>query len=173
MGSTVSNFVGGVGSALGFGGGSTSALNKAGMEVRPEALAAEREAIQRNRDIASGKAQTVSELQYQQNLADLARQQMAMAASQRGASNPALAFRGAQEMTQQAGAEAGGKEALMAAQERLAANQALMNAANAQRGTALEAGTAEMKARQSKRATGLDIVSQMGSMASKAALAGG
>jgi len=161
MGKVVSS----VGSALGFGGGSTSQIQKAGMEVTPEALAAEREAIQRNRDIASGQTQTVSELEYQQNLADLARQQMAMAASQRGASNPALAFRAAQEAGQQTGAEASGQSALMAAQERQQANQALMSAAAGQRGVALGAGTAEMDARAAKRKQGLDIIGNIGSMA--------
>lgn len=111
-----------------------------------EALAGEREALQRFRDISSGKSPSVSEMQFQKAMQDLSKQQLGAAASARGMSNAGLAQREAMQAGKEAGIELGAQSAIAKEQEQRAASEQLMRQAAAQRGVALGAAQANLEA---------------------------
>lgn len=104
-----------------------------GFELSPELVEAEREAIARQRAVASGQAPSVSQMALNQGLEQVGRQAQSLAASQRGASNPALAFRQAQMGQQQAGLDAAQQGAILSEQERRQADTFLANQAQGAR----------------------------------------
>jgi hypothetical protein len=138
-----------------------------GFDMSQDAKLGESEAIARQRDIASGKAPSISQMMFNQNLDQGSRQAMALAASQRGASNPMLAFRQAQLANQQNNLEGAQQGAILAEQERRAADQFLQQTAAAQRGVALNAAQANMQSTLQNQSNQLGAISGVGqSMAS-------
>ena len=111
-----------------------------------EALAGEKESLQRFRDIASGKSPSVSEMQFQKAIQDLSKQQLGAAASARGMSSAGLAQREAMQAGKEAGIELGAQSAIAKEQEQRAASEQLMRQAAAQRGVALGAAQANLEA---------------------------
>ena len=136
-----------------------------GFSMTPEARQAESEAIQRQRAIASGQAPSIANMQLQQNLEQVGRQAQSLAASQRGSSNPALAFRQAQLAQQQAGMEGAQQGAILAEQERRIADEFLARQAAAQRGVALQQSTANLQAQQQNQATQAGFLGSLGASA--------
>jgi len=115
-------------------------------KLSKEALAGERESLQRFRDIASGKSPSVSEMQFQKAIQDLSKQQLAAAASSRGMSNVGLAQREAMQAGKEAGIDLGAQSAIAKEQEIRAASEQLMRQAAAQRGVALGAAQSNLQA---------------------------
>ena len=137
----------GVGSFLGVN--PETKLKGAGQfKLTGEALEGEREALQRFRDIASGKIPSVSEMQFTKALQDLTRQQQSAAASARGVSNIGLIQREAMQAGKEAGLDIGQQSAIAKEQEMRNASDQLIRAAAAQRGVALEAAQSELGAQQ-------------------------
>lgn len=132
-----------------------------GFEVTPEAKAAEKALIERQMQIASGAAPSVSAMQYAAALDQATKQQQAAAASARGV-NPALAFRAASQATAEAQAQAAQQAAIMEEQERRQADELLARVAAAQRGAALEQAKSNQTAQQDYRQGNLDTVSGLG-----------
>ena len=108
----------------------------------------EQEALARQRNIASGKTPSIAQAQLNQATGQQAQLANAIAASSRGSSNPALAFRQAQIGNQQMGLENAQAGAIMAQQEQNSADQFLAQQAAAQRGVALQSGLANQQAKQ-------------------------
>lgn len=131
----------------GSGGMFGTSKQKAATQFKMSAAAreGEGEAIQRQRNIASGKSPSIANRQFNANMDASARQAMAMAASQRGTSNPALAYRQAQLGNQQMNLEAAQQGAIMAEQERRLADEFLAKQAAAQRGVAVQSGIANQQ----------------------------
>lgn len=111
-----------------------------------EALAGEKEALQRFRNIAAGKTPSVSEMQFQKAMQDLSKQQLASAASARGMSNAGLAQREAMQAGKEAGIDLGSQSAIAKELEQRAASEQLMRQAAAQRGVALGAAQSNLEA---------------------------
>lgn len=111
-----------------------------------EALAGEKESLQRFRDIAAGKTPSVSEMQFQKAMQDLSKQQLGAAASARGMSSAGLAQREAMQAGKEAGIELGAQSAIAKEQEQRAASEQLMRQAAAQRGVALGAAQSNLQA---------------------------
>jgi hypothetical protein len=111
-----------------------------------EALAGEKESLQRFRDIAAGKTPSVSEMQFQKAMQDLSKQQLGAAASARGMSSAGLAQREAMQAGKEAGIELGAQSAIAKEQEQRAASEQLMRQAAAQRGVALGAAQSNLEA---------------------------
>lgn len=132
-----------------------------GFKITKDALMGEQEAIARQRAIANGSAPSIAQMSFNQNL-DMANQQaMALAASQRGASNPMLAFRQAQLGNQQMGLEGAQQGAIMAEQERRAADAFLQQTAAGQRGIALQSAMGNQQADAAKANSERQMVSGM------------
>ena len=108
----------------------------------------EQEALARQRNIASGKTPSIAQAQLNQATGQQAQLANAIAASSRGSSNPALAFRQAQIGNQQMGLENAQAGAIMAQQEQNSADQFLAQQAAAQRGVALQSGLANQQIKQ-------------------------
>lgn len=122
----------------------------------------ERQSLERLNAIASGATPSIGQMQMGANV-DMANQQaLALAASQRGASNPMLAFRQAQMANQQMGLEGAQQAAIMGQQEKMQANQMLLAQAAAQRGVALNSATANQQADSTKRGQELSMISGLG-----------
>jgi hypothetical protein len=130
-----------------------------------EAYAGESEAIARQRAIANGQAPSISQMTMNRNVDQINQQAMAMAASQRGASNPALAFRQAQMGSQQAGLEAAQQGAILAEQERRTADDFLARQAAAQRGVAIQTQMANQQNAMAQRGQNMQLISGVGTTA--------
>lgn len=115
-------------------------------KLTKEAQEGEREALQRFRDIASGKSPSVTEMQFQKAMQDLSKQQLGAAASARGMSNAGLAQREAMQAGKEAGIDLGAQSAIAKEQEIRAASEQLMRQAAAQRGVALGAAQSNLDA---------------------------
>jgi hypothetical protein len=168
-------FLGAGGQAGLFGTGILSSGPKKikGFEISPEARSFENQAMQRQAAIASGTAPSIAQMQLNQANQQATQQALAMAASQRGATNPALAFRQAQIGNQQMGLENAQAGAIMAEQERRAADQFIAQQINAQRGVAFnqESQNLENKLRSQKQ--NADSLIAIGGTAAKASSGGG
>lgn len=140
-------------------------------KMTPEAAAAEREAILGLQAQASGQAPSLAAMQFQQNLNQAQMAQAQAAASARGI-NPALAFRAAADATGQMQAEAAGQSAMMAEEERRRAREALIQAAAAQRGVALQGAQANLASQGQYRQQGFDFLGNLGGSAAKATAGG-
>lgn len=130
---------------------------------------AEMQMIQRQAGIASGDAQSISGLQFQKNMDDINKAGLAMANSQRGSSNPALAFRQAQIDAQNAQLQGAQSSAIAEEQERRQADQMIGAQAASQRGVALQQSMANQKADTDYRAQNMGIVGNLGAAGVKAA----
>lgn len=137
-----------------------------------DAQLGEQQAIRALRDQAAGNAPSISAQQYQMALNQAAQAQQQAAASARGV-NPALAFRAAADATAMAQADAAAQSAMMQEEERRMAQQALIQAANAQRGVALGGAQANLASQGQYRGQTFDFLGNLGGSAAKAAGGGG
>jgi hypothetical protein len=129
--------MGGVAKAVGLGG--PNYLEDRGpFGMSKEARQGEQELIARLRGQASGKGPSITGLQYQQAIGDIAKQQQSAAASARGVSNTGLLARQAMMGGQQAGIDLANESAAAKLQEQRTADQMLSNIAAGQRGTAAQ-----------------------------------
>lgn len=142
-----------------------------GFEMPQNLQEAEMQMIQRQAAIAAGQAPSVAQSMFNQNLDQASRQAMALAASQRGASNPMLAFRQAQMMNQQNALEGAQQGAILGEQERRSADQMIGAQAAAQRGVALQQSLANQNAMIQQRAQNLNTLSSVGQGAASFAMA--
>lgn len=144
----------------------TSKQKSAGaMKMTGEAKLGEEDALRRLRMMSEGSAQSIGQLQMNSNIGMANQQAMALAASQRGASNPALAFRQAQISNQQMGLEGAQQAALMGQQEKMQANQMILGQAAAQRGIALNSAMANQQSDNQKRSTDMNMLAGIGQSA--------
>jgi hypothetical protein len=128
--------MGGGGGGGGFFGNSSQDESRQFQMTRP-AKRGEDAVLRQLLATTRGQTPSIGQLQMKANT-DMANQQaLALAASQRGASNPALAFRQAQMANQQAQLESAQQAAIMGQQERMQAQQMLLSGAAGQRGVAL------------------------------------
>jgi hypothetical protein len=139
--------MGGVAKAVGLGGptnlGSGGAFGMSG-----GAKAGERELIERLRAQASGQGPSITGMQYQQAIGDIAKQQQSAAASARGVSNAGLLARQAMMGGQQAGVDLANQAAAAKLQEQRSADQQLANIAAGQRGVALQSASQNQQAQE-------------------------
>lgn len=133
---------------------------------------AEEEAIRALLAQSQGNAPSIAAQQFAMANQQAQQAGLAQAASARGV-NPALAFRAANQAAQMAQADAAGQSAIMAEEERRLAREALIRAAGAQRGIAMQGAAQNLEARQGYRKQGFDIISGLGSTAAKAAAGAG
>jgi hypothetical protein len=138
-----------------------------------EALEGEKEALNRFRDIASGKAPSVSEMQFQKAIQDLSKQQLGAAASARGMSNAGLAQREAMQAGKEAGIDLSAQSAIAKEQEMRAANEQLMRQAAAQRGVALGAAQSNLEAGLAGSRMRSEFIGSLAGSAAKVAGGGG
>jgi len=138
------------------------------MSIPQSLQEAEQQTYQRQAAIASGTSPSIAQMQLNQANQQASQQALAMAASQRGASNPALAFRQAQIGNQQMGLENAQAGAIMAEQERRAADQLIAQQAAAARGVSLQAGIANQQAQTAQRAQNMQLISGIGTTAAAA-----
>lgn len=143
-----------------------------GFEMPKNLQEAEMQMIQRQSMIAAGQAPSIANMQYNQNLEAANRAGMAMAASQRGGSNPMLAFRNAQQAGQQAQLEGSQTGAIMAEEERRKAEQVIAAQAAAQRGVALQQAMTNQQAQTAQRSQNMQLIAGLGGSAMKAASGG-
>lgn len=144
-----------------------------GFDMPQSSQEAEMQMIQRQALIASGQAPSYSQMAFNQNLDATGRQAMALAASQRGASNPMLAFRQAQIGNQQAQLEGAQQAALMAEQEKRQADQLIGQQVASQRGVAFQQAAANQQAQQAQRAQNMQLIAGLGGTAASLAMGGG
>lgn len=130
-----------------------------------EGAAGEKEAIQSLRRQLSGKAPSISELQYQQGLEDILKQQQSATASARGVSNVGLLQREAMMQGQQAGLDIARESAAAKVAEQRGAQQALLNQAAAQRGVAQQAAASQLSAEQQASGTRAGFFGSLGGSA--------
>jgi hypothetical protein len=141
-------------------------------KLSKEALAGEKESLQRFRDIASGKSPSVSEMQFQKAIQDLSKQQLGAAASARGMSNAGLAQREAMQAGKEAGIDLGAQSAIAKEQEIRAASEQLMRQAAAQRGVALGAAQSNLQAGLEGSRIRSEFIGRAAGAAGQAAAAG-
>lgn len=162
----------GVGGFLGIN--PNTKLGKGGsFSITPEAAEAEKEALQRLRDVAAGKAPSVTELQYKQAMDDITRQQQSAAASARGVSNVGLLQRQAMIGSQQAQQELAQQAAAAKLAEQRSAEGLLLGQASAQRGVAQSAAASQLAAEQEASKTRGDFISSLAASGAKVATGGG
>jgi len=142
-------------------------------KLTKDALEGEKEALQRFRDIASGKSPSVTEMQFQKAMQDLSKQQLGAAASARGMSNVGLAQREAMQAGKEAGIDLGAQSAIAKEQEIRAASEQLMRQAAAQRGVALGAAQANLEAGLAGSRMRSEFISNLASSGAKAMSGGG
>lgn len=140
-----------------------------GFDMSPQTMMAEQQMIDRQNAIASGQAPSYSQMAFNANMDQANQQAMALAASQRGASNPALAFRQAQIGNQQNSLEASQQAAIMAEQERRQADQLIAAQAAAQRGVAFNQASSNVSNTLQSQKTQADMISGLGQAGAKAA----
>lgn len=157
--------MGGVAKAVGLGGAS-SVGSGGSFKMTPQARQAEQEMIARLRGQASGTSPSITGMQYQQSMGDIAKQQQSAAASTRGVSNTGLLARQALIGGQQAGVELANQAAIGKLQEQRSADDQLQRIAAAQRGVALQSGIANQ---QGQEASQQRVSSFLGSLGGAAA----
>jgi hypothetical protein len=140
-----------------------------GFQMPQNLQEAEMQAVQRQAAIAAGAAPSIAQMAQQQNLEALNRQAQSLAASQRGSSNPALAFRQAQISSQQAGLESAQQGAIMAEQERRVADDFIARQAAASRGVAFQQESLNKQLEAQQRAQNLALLGNIGAVGAKVA----
>lgn len=171
------NFFNKTASNLGFMGskgvfGGASSLGSGGrFAMTNTARQGEEEAMKALLAQSQGNAPSIAGQQYDIALQQAQQAGMAQAASARGV-NPALAFRAANQATQLAQADAAAQSAIMAEEERRRAREALIQAAAAQRGVALQGAAQNLGAKQDYRKQTFDFLGNLGSSATKAGAGG-
>lgn len=140
-----------------------------GFDMPQQLRQAELDLIARQNAIASGKGNSIAQMQFNQNIDQANMQALALAASQRGASNPSLAFRQAQLGNQQNMLEASQQGAILAEQERRQAEQLIAATAASQRGVAFQQANANMNSTLAHQKNQADFLASIGGSAAKAA----
>jgi hypothetical protein len=167
VGKGIEKFGQGVGSTLGIN--APTKLGRGGaFAMTPEAAAAEKESLQRLRDVAAGKAPSVTELQYKQAMDDITRQQQSAAASARGVSSAGLLQRQAMLGGQEAGQQLAQQSAVAKLAEQRSAEQMLLGQAAAQRGIAAGAAGTQLGAEQDAAKTRAGFFASLGGAATSA-----
>jgi hypothetical protein len=128
----------------------------------------EQEMIERLRSQASGQGPSITGLQYQQAIGDIAKQQQSAAASARGVSNAGLLARQAMMGGQQAGVDLANQAAAAKLQEQRSADQQLSNIATAQRGVALQSASQNQQAQEAAQQRMASFVGNLGGSAALA-----
>ncbi len=144
-----------------------------GFDLNPETMKYEQAMLARQNAIASGQGPSIAQMQFGQNMDQVQRQALAMAASQRGASNPALAFRQAQIGNQQAQLEGAQQSAILAEQERRKAEELIAAQAAAARGVEFNQASANLGAKTGSQQAQLGAIVGIGNAGAKAASSGG
>lgn len=144
-----------------------------GFEMTPEMMKYEKAMLERQNAIASGQAPSIAQMQMNQGVDQSQRAALAFAASQRGASNPALGFRQAQIGNQQAQLEGAQQAAILAEQERRQAEQLIAAQAAAQRGVAFNQASTNIGSKQAHQSAQLGAIVGIGQSAAKASAGGG
>lgn len=158
--------MGSVAKAVGLGG-PTKLGSGGSFSMSKEAQQGEQEMIARLRAQASGQGPSVTGMQYQQAMGDIAKQQQSAAASSRGVSNAGLLARQAMTGGQQAGVELAGQAAMAKLQEQRAADQEMAKIAAGQRGVALQSATQDQQATEASQQRMANFIGNVGSSASK------
>lgn len=159
--------MGSVASAVGLGG--PSKLGSGGsFAMTAGAKQAEQEMIARLRSQASGQGQSITGLQYQQAMGDIAKQQQSAAASARGVSNAGLLARQAMMGGQQAGVDVANQAAVAQLQEQRTADQQLANIAAGQRNTALQSASQNQQAQEDSQQRMAGFIGNVGGSAALA-----
>lgn len=153
------------------GGTTFSTPKMKGFELSPEMVQHEKAMLDRQAAIASGAAPSIAQMQMNRNVDQTNRAALAMASSQRGASNPALAFRQAQIMGQEAQMQGAQEGAMMAEQERRQADQMIAQQAAAQRGVALQQSMANQQAQAQASAGNKQMISGLAAAGGQMAMA--
>lgn len=164
--------MGSVAKAVGLGG-PTKLGSGGSFSMSKEAQQGEQEMIARLRAQASGQGPSVTGMQYQQAMGDIAKQQQSAAASSRGVSNAGLLARQAMTGGQQAGVELAGQAAIAKLQEQRSADQEMAKIAAGQRGVALQSSVQNQQAQEAAQQRNANFISGVGSSAAKMALAHG
>lgn len=129
--------------------------------------------MSRQEAIAKGEAPSIAQMQLNQANDQAMKNSLAMAASQRGASNPALAFRQAQIGNQQMGLENAQAGAIMAEQERRQAEQLIAASLAAKQGVAFQQAQSNQGFQLQAQKNQADFISNLGGSAAKAGGGGG
>lgn len=164
--------MGSVAKAVGLGG-PTKLGSGGSFSMSPEAQQGEQEMIARLRAQASGQGPSVTGMQYQQAMGDIAKQQQSAAASSRGVSNAGLLARQAMTGGQQAGVELAGQAAIAKLQEQRSADQEMQKIAANQRSGALQSATLDQQATENAQQRNANFVSGLGGSVTKMFLANG
>ena len=131
----------------------------------PKNLAeAEQQMVQRQAAIAAGAAPSISQLQYQQALDDMTKQQQSAAASARGVSNQGLLQRNAMMGSQQMGLDLARESAAAGLAEQRGADQMIAQQAAAARGVALQQSLANQQAATAQRQQNMAFLGNLGAM---------
>jgi hypothetical protein len=145
--------------------GQAKQKSSGGLSMTQDAKIGEMEALKRQRAIAAGTTPSIAQMAINQNIDQTNQQAMSLAASQRGTSNPALAFRQAQIGNQQNNLQASQQGAMMAEQERRAADDFIARQAAAQRGVQMQSALANQQADANKAASDKQMLGGLGSAA--------
>jgi len=159
--------MGSVASAVGLGG-PTKLGSGGSFAMTSGARQGEQEMIERLRSQASGQGPSITGLQYQQAMGDIAKQQQSAAASARGVSNAGLLARQAMMGGQQAGVDLANQAAAAKLQEQRSADQQLANIAASQRGTALQSASQNQQAQEAAQQRMASFVGNVGGSAALA-----
>lgn len=145
--------------------GSAKQKTSGAFKMSNEGRLGEAEAINRQRAIANGTAPSIAQMELNNNIDQTNKAALAMAASQRGASNPMLAFRQAQMAGQEAQMQGAQQGAIMAEQERRMADQFLQQTAMGQRGVAAQSAISNQNTDAAKANSERSMIAGLGGAA--------
>lgn len=164
--------MGSVAKAVGLGG-PTNLGSGGSFDMTQGARQGEQEMIARLRAQASGQGPSITGMQYQQAMGDIAKQQQSAAASARGVSNAGLLSRQAMMGGQQAGVDLANQAAAAKLQEQRSADQLLANVAAGQRGVALQSASQNQQAQENAQQRTANFIGNVGGTAAKLFLSEG
>jgi hypothetical protein len=144
-----------------------------GFEMSPALQKYENDMLLHQNAISNGQAPSIARMAIRKNIEHANNAALAMAASQRGSSNPALAFRQAQIMGQEAQLQGAQEGAMMVEAEKRQADQMIAAQAAAHRGVALNQETTNLNAKMQGQQNNLNAIVGIGNTAAKAATGGG
>ena len=159
--------MGDVAKAVGLGG-PTNLSSGGSFKMTSGARKGEEELLKRLRDQAAGKSPSITGMQFQQSMEDIAKQQQSAAASARGVSNTGLLARQALIGGQQASVDLANEAAIAKLQEQRSADQLMANIAAGQRGVALQSAQTNQQADQLSQARRSDFLGRLAGAAGTA-----
>lgn len=142
--------------------GGAKKIKDPGLKMDPSLLLAEKMMIQRQDDIASGRAPSYAKQAMDRTIDMSNKNAMSFAASGRGASSPSLAMRTAQLITQQNLMDGAQQSAMMETQQRQQADQMIGNQASAGRGVAMNVAAANQNAETNYRNGNMQMIGNLG-----------